>query len=536
MTLLCVPITVEEFHRAHDAAEEARRAGADVVEFRFDGVFETDIDADGIERAVRLVRECALPCIATCRVFAEGGVYTGSEDARAELFEALLGCESPPRWIDIEASSWAAGADLRERVGAALGRANTVDADTRCTLILSTHDFTGRPADLLRRVGAMRDEPLAGVHKVAFRARSLRDNLELFDLLADRERPTIALAMGEFGLMSRVLAPKFGGFLTFAALRGEEITAPGQPLVDEVLNRYRFRSITRRTRVFGVVGWPFAQSLSPLVHNAGFAGLSPPFDGVYLPLPVPPEWEHFKATVSALHDHPWLDLRGLSVTAPHKQHLVRLAQERGWTIEARAARVGAANTLVVSDTGEVAIHDTDGPAVVECLRDAMGALAGRRVVLLGAGGVARAIGAALVEEGASVAIHARRPERAAELAGALGTGASALASSQGSPCDALVNCTPAGMEGGESAGRCAIPEEALDALARERSSMVVLDTVYRPVETPLLAMARARGLATVDGVAMFVRQAGAQFSLWTGAEPPSEEFDRLVRNRLARPG
>lgn len=536
MTLLCVPITVEEFHRAHDAAEEARRAGADAVEFRFDGVFETDIDADGIEHAVRLARECPLPCVATCRVGAEGGGYTGSEDARAELFEALLGCERPPRWIDIEAASWAADAGLRERVGAALGRANTVSGETRCTLILSTHDFTGRPADLLRRVGAMRDEPLAGVHKIAFRARSLRDNLELFDLLTDRERPTIALAMGEFGLMSRVLAPKFGGFLTFAALRGEEITAPGQPLVDETLSRYRFRSITKRTRVYGVVGWPVAQSMSPLVHNAGFAGLSPSFDGVYLPLPIPPEWEHFKATVSALHDHPWLDLGGLSVTAPHKQHLVRLAQERGWAVCERAARVGAANTLVVDKSGEVGVHDTDGPAVAACLRDALGDLTGRRVLLLGAGGVARTIGAALLEEGASVEIHARRPAQAEELAGALGDGAGVATSPDRSPCDALVNCTPVGMESGENAGRSALPDVALDALAEANASLVVMDTVYRPIETPLLATARAKGLRVVDGVSMFVRQAGAQFSLWTGAEPPTEGFDRIVRERLARPG
>src|SRR5690606_27962622 len=135
-------------------------------------------------------------------------------------FEALLALDAPPRWIDVELDAWRASAHLRERVGAAIDRANAgaLRDEPRTGLILSTHDFSGRPSDLLRRLRAMADEPRASVHKIAYRARSLRDNLEIADLLAHRAAPTIALAMGEFGLLSRVLAPKWGGFLTFAAL------------------------------------------------------------------------------------------------------------------------------------------------------------------------------------------------------------------------------------------------------------------------------------------------------------------------------
>ena len=281
VTLLCVPITVDEFHLAGERADAAQRAGADAVEFRFDGVFGSDIDAEGIEQAVRLVRGCALPCVATCRVAGEGGGYSGPEEARAELFEALLCAERAPRWIDIESASWSTSGALRARVGEALRRANA--AEQRCALILSTHDFTGRPADLLRRIRLMRDEPLAGVHKVAFRARSLRDNLELFDLLAERERPTIALAMGEFGLPSRVLAPKFGGFLTFAAI---DARRHGAGAADHRRPSSAAGSaIGRRTRVYGVVGWPW-HSLSPMIHNAGFAHAG--FDGCTCPCPCRP--------------------------------------------------------------------------------------------------------------------------------------------------------------------------------------------------------------------------------------------------------
>lgn len=538
MTFVCVPISVIEPHRAAADAERAQRAGADVVEFRVDGMLEGDIDADGIEHARRLVRDCPLPVIATCRVSNEGGRFAGDDDARAELFEALLSSGAPPRWIDIELASWQRSEAMRDRVGAALDAANasSPDGSQRVGLILSTHDFEGRPADLLRRLRAMGDEPRASVHKFAYRARSLRDNLEIAELLKHRERPTIALGMGEFGLMSRVLAPKWGGFLTFAALRAEGATAPGQPTIDDLLGLYRFRSITKSTIVYGVIGWPVAQSMSPLAHNAGFEEAG--FDGVYLPMPVPPEWEHFKATVGAMAADALLDLRGLSVTAPHKQHLVRLAREEGWAIEDRADSVGAANTLVLDGKGRASVHDTDGGAVAGLLGD----MQGRRVVLLGAGGVARSIGAALMEAGAIVEVRARREEQANELRALLGSlGATSDAprvstsSHRGEATGlvaAVINCTPAGMSGGGAESEMAIEEDALRSLAQGNPGMVVVETVYRPIETGLVRAARNLGLRVIDGASMFVGQAEAQFSRWTGRGPQGGLYDRLVRRRL----
>lgn len=546
MTLVCVPITVVEPHRAAEEAEAAARAGADAVEFRFDGMLEHDVDAGQIEAARRLVKGSPLPVIATCRIASEGGGYAGSDDARAELFSALVASDAPPRWLDVEWAAWSRSASLRAAVAGALREANTREA--RCTLILSTHDFDGRPPDLLRRLRAMGEEPLAGVHKVAYRARSLRDNLEIAELLRHRERPTIALAMGEFGLTSRVLAPKWGGFLTFAALRSEAVTAPGQPTVDELLGLYRFRSISRTTAVYGVVGWPVAHSMSPGVHNAGFGAAE--IDAVYLPLPVPEEWEHFKATVGAMAAEPLLGLRGLSVTAPHKRRLVRLAREEGWSIERRAERTGAANTLALSEEGRGSVHDTDGPAAASMLEESLGGLRGARVMLLGAGGVARSIGAALVEQGAEVVVRARREAQAEELEGELramrggqdpsaGPSPDALRASTspqggevGAVVDAVVNCTPAGMAGGGAEGEAALADEELARLVGMNPSLVVMDTVYRPLETPLLAAARGLGARTLDGATMFVRQAQAQFALWTGSPPEVGLYERLVRARL----
>jgi len=184
------------------------------------------------------------------------------------------------------------------------------------------------------------------------------------------------------------------------------------------------------------------------------------------------------------------------------------------------------------------VFDTDGAAATGLLEEAVGGLAGKHVLLLGAGGVARPIGAALLGRGAAVMVHARRSDQAEGLAGLLRAHAASsgavevVREARNVRADAVVNCTPAGMEGGGAAGRAAIGEDDLAALAERNAALVVMETVYRPVETPLLAWARGLGLRTVDGASMFVRQAEAQFAVWTGRQPEAGLYDRLVRESL----
>src|SRR5690606_4633001 len=196
----------------------------------------------------------------------------------------------------------------------------------------------------------------------AWRARSLRDNLEAFELLRHRSKPLVALCMGEFGLMSRVLASKFGAMLTFTCEDRLHATAPGQPTVEELTQLYRVRCVKPSTRVYGVIGWPVRQSRGPLVHNALFDRVQ--HDGVYVPMPIAPGWEPFKATLDAMLEARWLGFRGASVTLPHKEHLLRFVRERGGVVEEEAARIGAANTLVVSSDGSLTCLNTDAPAAV----------------------------------------------------------------------------------------------------------------------------------------------------------------------------
>jgi len=529
-TLACVPIMVEDPGTALDEATHAHLAGADMVELRFDALLDGRPECS--ERAAELIARCPLPVIATCRPAWEGGEYDGDDRERVAFFERLALADGPgqrpPRYIDVELAAYERSANLRQKVDLVTAHDGQRRPDAP-GLILSTHDFDGRPADLSRRLLRMREHRGASVHKIAFRARSVRDNLELFETLASRDRPTIALGMGRFGLASRVLAPKFGGLLTFASLRPRSATAPGQPTIADLLGQYRLRSIGPATRVLGIVGDPVEHSLSPAVHNAQLEldGV----DAVYVPLPVAGGYESFKASVLALLHDPRLDLLGLSVTMPHKANLARLAAECGHEADALSSAGGVANTLV--RTGEaVRVLNTDGPAIADLAQQALGGLAGEEVLLVGAGGVARAAALALSARGAAVRIANRTRRSAEELAAAVAAqGGRARAIGAATPedaaaCRCLVHCTPVGMAGGPDPGGLACPEAALDAL---RGGAVVVETVYAPADTPLVRAARARGLAVVDGLAVFVAQAAAQYRAFTGLGASADLFDRTAR-------
>jgi len=547
-TLLCVPIMVDEVDAALADARAARDLGADIVEFRIDRLFQGEGDADGLRAVLRLCAESALPCVVTCRSAAEGGEYDGDEAARVALYERIGSAdvgkkEHPPRYVDLEFAAYERSANLRQKVHLGVAHPNQ-QRDVTTGLILSAHDFSGRPANLSRLIASMRANEAASVLKFAWRARSLRDNVEAFEVLRERDRPTIALAMGEFGLMSRVLAPKFGGFLTFASLRDTSATAPGQPTVRELLDLYRFRSIGAETRVYGVIGWPLGQSLSPLVHNAGFEAAG--FDGVYLPLPVAEGWEPFKATVLSLLDAPWLGWRGASVTIPHKLNLLRLAREdssRRWSVDPLAERVGAANTLVVNADGSCAVSNTDVRGVVAPACAAFGGgdgLRGRRAVVLGAGGAARAACVGLAEAGMAVVVTARDDAKSARLADELKESrrsgeevvAAPWAGREGLTADLWVNCTPLGMKGEREGEMAADPAKLVPA----NNGAVLFDTVYNPGRTAWLSAADDAGLRTVAGLEMFVEQAGAQFEAWTGRAAPSALFRRVVTETLGLTG
>lgn len=505
MTRLCVPIFVETLELARRDIALAAESGADWVELRVDTF--ADVEA--------LVKNALLPCLVTCRPVDEGGLSEATDDERiARLEEAAT---AGAAYLDIELKTLPAAWGLTD-----------LPREARPGLILSAHDFKGRP-DRLYNLLAEMNAADAEVNKLVWAARSVRDNLEAFELLVNKVKPTIALCMGEAGLISRVLAKKFGAFLTFAPLRDAAATAPGQVTVGDLKRLYRWDAIGAATKVYGVVASPVAHSMSPAVHNAAFEAAG--HDGVYLPLLVQPGYESFKAFMETFLAFKPLDLVGLSVTIPHKENALRYLIEKGAEVEPLAGRIGAVNTIHVRPNGSLAGSNTDFAAILACVRLGLQSdeLGGRRIAVLGAGGTGRTAVAALADAGADVTVFNRTRDRADALAAEFDdkTGpvaAGDLEAVNGKVFDVYVNTTSVGMSpntDGSPFDASALPPGA-----------VVFDTVYNPMRTQLLRQAAAAGATTVGGVEMFVRQAAAQFETWTGLTPPLSVMRRAVESRL----
>jgi shikimate dehydrogenase len=271
----------------------------------------------------------------------------------------------------------------------------------------------------------------------------------------------------------------------------------------------------------GVLGWPVAHSRSPAMHNAAFAALG--LEGWhYQRLPVPPAL--FAQTTTAL---PQADFLGANVTIPHKQAALALATEASAT----ARGIGAANTLTFGPDGAIAAENTDAPGLIAALAAFTDLPANPRVLILGAGGSARAAAWALREAGASeVSVWNRSPERAQALALELGV----RAVRRPVAADVLLNCTSVGLEAPELE-RSATDDEALNQLGLTFDQLgeysYVVDFVYRSGTTQLLAAARTHGASTLDGLEILLAQGALSFELWTGRTAPLEAMRRAARDR-----
>jgi len=274
---------------------------------------------------------------------------------------------------------------------------------------------------------------------------------------------------------------------------------------------------TARTRVAGVIGDPVRHSLSPALHNAAFAATG--IDGVYVAFEV-----REGDVPAALAGVRALGLLGLSVTMPHKEAVARAVDR----LDPEAAALDAVNCVVRDPDGALVGANTDGPGFVASLVVDHGvALDGRRCVVLGAGGAARAVVRSLADAGAGEVVVVNRTaatgERAAALAGRrgrLGTPADVAGA------DVIVNATPVGM--GEGAGRLPCDPDLL------RAGQVVADLVYQPLDTALLQAARAAGAVAVDGLGMLVHQAALAFRRWTGVDPPVAAMRAAALEELAQ--
>ncbi|GLI68149.1 hypothetical protein VaNZ11_012486 [Volvox africanus] len=515
---ICTSVTATTVDTFLAEIQEAAASGVDIIELRLD--FIADFDPE--RHLQQILSSCPLPYIVTYRPVWEGGKYDGPEPERLAVLKmaALLG--APYVDVEFKASPYFF-ADHHE-----------VPLSTK--VILSYHDFqqTPEPAVLERLVTAMRDAG-ADIVKLAAMANDITDAARMLDLLRKKSSPMIALSMGEKGQIVRLLAAKYGGYLTFAAMSPERASAPGQPDIGKLAGLYNYRRQGARTKVYGIIGNPVSHSKSPLIHNTAFQNID--FDGVYVPLLV----DDLERFLTAFKDDP--DFAGFSVTIPHKEAALRLAS----AVDPVARQIGAVNTLLRQPDGSYKGYNTDWLAAISAIErgvaggaaaaastapsaaDSESPLKGKTVVVIGAGGAGRAIAFGAATKGARVVIANRSRERADQLAAALGSSATScswedLVSGRVTG-DVLANSTSLGMT----------PHQEESPVPPQIAAQfkVVFDAVYNPLWTRLLLDARAGGATPVDGLQMFVGQALEQFRLFTGGvEPPAELMERTVLDSM----
>lgn len=511
---ICVPVCAP---RAGEFAAAIERAAqlADIIELRLDYLAD-DAQLDAALRDLSSIPQThARPFIFTFRPSEQGGARSLDKSKRI-LF-----------WMQhdfFHENKIADYADIEFDLSPLVGQREhewLLQATDWNRVICSHHDFVGVPADLEAIYERMAKTP-ARILKLAVQADEITDCLPILHLLerARREgREMIAIAMGEAGLLTRVLAPARGAFLTYGSLDDEHATAPGQVSAAELRDLYRVHSITERTSITGLIGSPVAHSLSPHMHNAAFAARGT--DAVYIPF----ETRDARAFLRRMA-HPrtreldW-NLRGFSVTAPHKSAIMDGLD----LVEESAREIGAVNTIVC-EGDELHGYNTDADAALAPVRDRLD-LRGARVALIGAGGAARAVLWSLREAGARTTVFARDARRASVVAEKFGAESRTLADARFDSFDLVINATPLGTHGARASETAATAEQL-------RGVRVAYDLVYNPSETRFLREAHAAGCETmIGGLAMLVAQAAAQFELWTIERAPVEVMRDAAEKKLA---
>ncbi len=466
--------------------------GARLVELRLDYI-------NGEVNLKRLVADRPCPVVIACRRAIDGGKYAGGEEQRQLLLRSAIA--EGVEYVDLE-----------DDVAASIPRFG------RTKRIISVHDFRKTP-DNLEEIHRRLCDLDPDIVKISTMANHPHDNLRMLELIRRSKAPMIGVCMGDIGAPTRILAGKFGAPFSYATFHHERVLAPGQLSFQQMTETYHYDQIDAATEVYGVIGDPIGHSLSPLVHNVAFRHCG--LNKVYIPFRVPREdlgWFIEKAAA--------LDVRGLSVTIPHKEEVVKRLTEADGAVRG----IGAANTMVFDGKNRLG-YNTDYRAAMESLEAALGGseeaagkLKGKTALVLGAGGVGRAIVYGLTRRGASVVVTDGVARQALTLAQRYECRCVEWAARHSVAADLLFNCTPVGMHPNV--------DETPFEKHHLRPSMIVFDAVYNPENTLLVKEARSRNCTVITGVDMFVRQACRQFELFTGREGPAEPMRETLRRAI----
>lgn len=516
MTYLAVPVAAKDKSEAYELIKTAQCEGAEMLELRTD--FLADLNLDKVKELIDCARKTKLPVIVTCRDKAQGGAADWPLSLRAEILVEALNCGA--EFIDCEFENFSG---MQEKLKQALVQ------NHEARLILSAHNFDGpwRQGKLAHLCEDIKAACPEAIPKLVYTAKHINDCFEAFDLLHNTEGDAIAFCMGVDGLISRILAKKFNSFLSFASISDDSATAPGQVTVKQLKSLYRWQNLGADTEIFGVIGNPVGHSLSPAIFNALFDAAS--INALYLPVLIRGEKDEFSEFVDNIINRTSLGFGGFSVTIPHKTSALDYVNTAGEFVEPLAGNIGAVNTLKVGFNGIVSGYNTDYAGALDALIAAIDInrhdLHGTSAAVIGAGGVARAVVAGLADVGAKITIYNRTVSKARSLAEEFNCKYLPLAAAANMSAKIIVNCTSIGMYPNTDAS--AVPPDCI------RPDMVVFDTVYNPLATKLLQDAARAGARTVNGAEMFIRQAMAQYKIFTGSDADEKIIRKTVFECLA---
>jgi len=485
---VCLAISADTADEMLEMAETMARDNP-LLEFRLDYLRQPQSALAKIRRFLETHQY--VTALGTCRRADSGGKFKGSLASEIDVLAKAqaAGCQI----VDLELES------ALKAKPEAVARLRKIGG-----LIVSFHDFRAT-----RNLEATLEKMLtipADFYKIVSTATTLSDNVTMMKFLQREsdKHALVGLCMGEQGIISRVLGVRAGSAFTFGAVSAESKTAPGQVSARDLRSIYRIEQVDAATRVYGVAGDPIEHTLSPVIMNTALRREN--VNGVYVAL-------HAKALKDLLHCVREIPLHGLSITMPYKQAIL----EHLDNTDAHTAKIGACNTIVRGQDGKLYGFNTDVAGVVRPLEQRL-PIENAKVLVLGAGGAARAAVFALKERGADISILNRSAAKGQKLARQARARTIKRADLRKSGFDVIINATPVGMG---SARDCPLKEDEIQA-------KVVFDMVYDPVETRLLQLARAKGIAVIPGVEMFVHQAARQFEIWTGKPAPAGDMLRAV--------
>jgi 3-dehydroquinate dehydratase/shikimate dehydrogenase len=472
------PTMREALRQMHGAGPHAH-----LFEFRIDLIRSFDMR--------RLRRATRKPVVVTCRPQREGGAFSGTERERMRrLHEA---CDAGAQYVDIEVKAFP------------LARRYLIPFLRGTRVVASLHEIGRRRTAwqvAYRRLCATG----ADVIKYAYPAYDAADISWAISFLqrAKRDgRRAIAIPMGEAGEAGRILYRKFGGWATYAAADEKHAAAPGQIPARTLAQLYRADRLTASTRVFGVIGNPLRQSKGIYVHNRLYPRGR--MNAVYCRFPVA-NLGKFLRRIAPL-------VSGFSVTIPHKEDVIRYCDG----IDGVARAIGAVNTVTIRG-GRFHGTNTDAAGALDAIERVL-RVRGKRMLVIGAGGAARAIVFEAQRRGGSVTITNRTGSRARRLAREFGCEWIPLPRAAAVNADIVANATSVGM----------VPNVALTPLpAHLLRGKVVFDAVYNPAFTRLLRDARRMGCRVVTGTEMYINQAARQVRLFTGRRADVKAMRRIL--------